>query len=61
MRMLVRRDETLMGRAAKLRQEIETLGGTIGRSVSRLSPGTSSMRPRNKSNLVDALKSVLMR
>lgn len=53
------RYDRIMARATKLRQEIEALGGSPGRSGGRGATGATSRRPRNAMSLVDVLKRVL--
>jgi len=53
------RYERLMARATELREEIEALGGSPGRSEAKAATGASSQRPRNETSLVDVLKRVL--
>lgn len=51
--------ERLMARAMKLREEIEALGGSPGRSEAKAATSATSQRPRNETSLVDVLKRVL--
>ena len=53
---MARRYSRVTEAAAKLREELETLGGSIGTARSARAP---SARPENQTNLVDALKAVL--